>query len=143
MKEENRKLTKQMPYVPTKTELRLLETLLNPASRLKSVTDICKEARISRVTYYALFKRPDFCKLYRESAVDMILQAIAPMVHALLREAKRGNAQHLKMALEIAGVYVEKREVTTETYSERIKRIRAQSGKYKPLSISEHPAGGK
>jgi hypothetical protein len=106
MKKEERKLTE---YAPSKTELRLLEVLINPASRLRTVTEICKLAKIARQTYYEIFKRPEFCALYRSLSLDIIKRNTGPLVNTLIREANRGSAQHLKMALEMAYMYVEKR----------------------------------
>lgn len=120
---------KQAEYTPSRTELQLLEVLLDPASRLKPVTELCKEAGINRATYYTIFGRPEFKKLYREQSLSIIQRALAPICHAVIREAVRGSAQHAKMGLEMADVYTEKLEVTTETYAERVQRLRAAGQK--------------
>ncbi len=126
------KPTVSADYMPSKIEQRLLEILLDPASRMKSIAAICRDAKINRDTYYEIFKRQGFCKLYRESARAVILQNVAPMINSLVKEACRGSAPHLKMGLEIADVYTEKHDVVTETYAERMSRLieREQEIKY-------------
>lgn len=125
MKKEGQKLTnKDQKYTPNKTELRLLEVILDPFSWIKSVVDVCKMAKISRMTYYEIFKRPEFCALYRNESVKLLRRAAAPMVNALVREACRGNVPAIKIALEILDIYAEKHEVLTESYAERLARLR-------------------
>jgi hypothetical protein len=112
-------------YIPSKAALRLLEALLDPASRLKTVTAVCRIAKIHRDTYYELFKKVGFRNLYREISMDMIKYHIGPLVNALICEAVRGSYQHIKMALEIAGIYTEKKRVNVpelEGFGERLAR---------------------
>lgn len=94
---------------------------------MKSVKETIAEAKINRETYYKAFKKEGFRKLYKEEAMEIVRRAVAPMVNALVKEAKRGSAQHLKMGLEIGDIYTEKHEVVTETYADRIKRLRKES----------------
>lgn len=105
------KPTKSKKYVPSRTEQQLLSVLLDPASRLKTVSEICQDAKISRDTYYEIFKRSNFCALYKKEALNVIRRAVAPMTHALIREATRGSAPHLKMGLEITDIYTEKQDI--------------------------------
>ena len=105
---------KPTDYVPNRTALRLLEALSDPASRMKSVTEICKVAKISRDTYYKLLKERGFVEVYREFSFDMVKHKIAQLINALLHQATRGSAQHLRMALEMAGLYVKKQKEELE-----------------------------
>lgn len=95
-------------YVPTRAEMRLLDVLVNPSSLMMSVSGICRHAHINRDTYYEAFKRPEFREFYdcclKEVKV-VIFRHLAPMAHALVHEATRGSAPHLKMGLEIAGYF--------------------------------------
>lgn len=97
-------------WVLTKQELRLMEVLTDPASRLLPVLEICRIAKIGKDTYYRAFDKPDFCKFYRDSIGNLLKRAAVPLVNALLREALRGSAPHLKIALELCGVYDPKGE---------------------------------
>ncbi len=115
----------EKPYILTKAEERLLAVLLDPASRLRTVKENCKIARVNRDTYYAAFNKPGFERLYQAESMNLVRRDAAHMVNSLMREAKRGNVQALKIGLEMAGLYTEKHEVVTETYAEMIARIRA------------------
>ena len=120
---------KNAPYLPTKQEMKLLETLMDPQNRMKGVLEICKTAGIAKDTYYRAFAKPDFAELYRTQSLNIIRRNVMPIVNAMVKEAKRGSAQHQKMSLEMIGEYSEQHVVTTETYAERIKRLRGQSSK--------------
>ena len=112
-------------YIPNRTALRLLEALMDPASRLMTVTDVCRKAKIDRKTYYNLFKNKNFTDLFRSLSLDIVKHKSAQMANALIREATRGSAQHLKMALEMAGLYTEKKRVNVpeiEGFGERLAR---------------------
>jgi hypothetical protein len=98
-------------YKPTKAEQALLDVLLNPENRMKSVADVCKIAKIDRTTYYRAFAKPDFVEIYRQSAIDLVKQNVAPVLNTFIREAQRGSFQHGKILLEMAGVYVENAKV--------------------------------
>lgn len=99
-------------YTPTEKEKNLLEVLLNPDYRMKSVTDICKAAKCSRNIYYNAFEKPGFTELYKKQSVDLVKQSIAPIINTFIREAQRGSFQHGKVLLEMAGIYSEKSDVS-------------------------------
>lgn len=108
MVENSTKLEKA--YLPTKTEEALLEVLLNPANRLKTVEDQCKMVPCDKKTYYNAFKKQGFNDLYREMSLALITRNVAPVVNACVREAVRGSAVHIKIALTMADMYSEKSE---------------------------------
>jgi hypothetical protein len=119
-------------YEPTKLEEILLDILLNPENRLKSVTDICKLAKCDRVTYYRAMKKPEFVAYYQAEAKNLTKHAVGPIINTFIREAQRGSFQHGKVLLEMADVYTEKVEsvnynqnddVTGKTPVERQARI--------------------
>ena len=122
MKKGEQKVT---DYIPSKAAFRLLEVLLDPASRMKTVTERCKMCNIARKTYYEILKKPEFVNLYRSLALDILKHDSGALINTLRREALRGSAPHLKMALEMANLYAEKvdHNITTETYEERRKRL--------------------
>jgi hypothetical protein len=98
-------------YTPTEGEKRLLDVLLNPEYRTKSITDICKIAACSRFLYYDSFKKPGFQELYKAQSKALVDQSIAPVLNTFVREALRGSFQHGKVILEMAGLYSEKSQL--------------------------------
>ncbi len=94
-------------YKPTEKEKNLLEVLLNPENRMKSVTDICKLAKCTRPVYYEAFSKPGFVSLYKAQSMDLVRQSVAPILNTFVREALRGSFQHGKVLLEMADVYTE------------------------------------
>jgi hypothetical protein len=113
----------------SRNELILLEALVNPDSRRKTVVEICKICHISRTTYYRLLGNHEFFEVYQQLSVDIIKHKMAPLANALVREAVRGSAPHLRIALEIAGIYTpsgkgkKEPEQSTETYEQRLRRL--------------------
>jgi len=111
MEENNNLITTSQSiteYSPTESEKRLLEVLLSPEHRMKSITDICKIALCSRFVYYDSFKKPGFQALYKAQSKALVDQSIAPVLNTFVREALRGSFQHGKVILEMAGLYSEK-----------------------------------
>jgi hypothetical protein len=98
-------------YKPTEKEKNLLEVLLNPENRMKSITDICKLAKCTRPVYYEAFTKDGFVELYKRSSQDLVKQSVAPVLNTFIREAQRGSFQHGKVLLEMAGVYSDKLEL--------------------------------
>ena len=105
-------------YIPTEGEKRLLDVLLNPEYRTKSITDICKLAACSRFLYYDAFKKPGFQAIYKSQSKALVDQSIAPVLNTFVREALRGSFQHGKVILEMAGLYSEKSTIdVNETFN--------------------------
>jgi hypothetical protein len=98
----------------TRSERALLEVLLNPENRMKSVANICKIAKIDRSTYYRAFQKPDFVEIYKQQAIDLVKQSVAPIINTFIREAQRGSFQHGKILLEMAGVYSENLKLSAD-----------------------------
>lgn len=98
-------------YKLTEKEKNLLEVLLNPENRMKSITDICKLAKCSRPIYYEAFSKPGFVEIYKQRSMELIKQSIAPVLNTFIREAQRGSFQHGKVLLEMAGIYTEKQQL--------------------------------
>ena len=98
-------------YRPTTGELKLLEVLLNPEMRNKSVTEICTIAGVSRQTYYRAFEKPQFVALYESRAKDLVRAAVGPIINAFIKAAKEGSYTHGKVILEMAGLYVEPKKL--------------------------------
>lgn len=106
---------KHTKYKPTEKEKILLEILINPDYRMKSITDICKAAKCSRDVYYKAFAKTEFVELYKELSESLVKQSIAPVINAFIREAQRGSFNHGKVLLEMAGLYNKKDEDDTKT----------------------------
>ena len=102
------KAQKETKYKPTVAELRLLNVLLNPDHRLKSVTEICSLAPCTRKVYYYAFKKEKFVDYYIKESKQMISKAYAGIINASIRQALRGDATHAKMLLNMTGDYVDK-----------------------------------
>ena len=98
-------------YQPTEAENRILELLLTPEHRMKSITDICKLAACSRTIYYNAFKKPEFQAIYKAQSKALVDQSIAPVLNTFVREALRGSFQHGKVILEMAGLYSDKQQI--------------------------------
>jgi len=95
----------------TEKEKNLLEVLLNPENRMKSITDICKLAKCTRPVYYEAFSKPSFLEVYKSRSVDIVKQSLSSIINTFVREAQRGSFQHGKVLLEMAGVYTEAENV--------------------------------
>lgn len=106
---------KHTKYKPTEKEKILLEILINPDYRMKSITDICKAAKCSRDVYYKAFAKTEFVELYKELSESLVKQSIAPVINAFIREAQRGSFNHGKVLLEMAGLYNKKDDDDTKT----------------------------
>lgn len=101
-------------FKPTKAEAKLLEVMLNPAYRLKSISEVCEIAGISRRQYYNIFAKPEFVDHYKQESKSLASKHIGQVLNAFVKEASRGSFQHGKVLLEMAGVYQEttRKEVT-------------------------------
>jgi hypothetical protein len=95
-------------YKLTECEEKLLEALLNPENRMKNTKDLCQAIEISRDTYYASFKKPEFVKIYKEMSKELVTKAVGPIINSFVKEASRGSFQHGKVLLEMADLYTEK-----------------------------------
>ena len=120
-------LAENSAYLPTKAEERLLAAKLDPTNRLKTVVDLCKVAKIDPQTYYNAFRKQGFRQFYREAVIDVFRRDAAEVAHAMVKEAKHGNFQHGKLSLEMADIYTEELHVTTESYTDRLKRLRGDN----------------
>jgi hypothetical protein len=123
---------KATDYEPTKMEAAIIEALLNPASRLKTVTELCGIVGCDRKTYYRAFDKPAFVTYLNEQSMIAVKQSVAPVVMAFTREAVRGSFQHGKVLLEMAGLYVEKKEVKVD-HPERAREEFSDIIKKRPL----------
>lgn len=102
-------------YQLTESEEKLLDVLLNPDYRMKSVKEVCSLAQIGRTTYYAAFNKPEFKALYKAKSRELVDNAVAPVLNTFVREALRGSFQHGKVILEMAGLYSEKQQIDINT----------------------------
>lgn len=125
MQENERNLTDSGLSV---AERRLMEALLSPENRMKSITDICQIANISRTTYYNAFDNPVFVERYKREAKALVNKAVGPVVNAFLREAKKGSYKHGKVLLEMADLYTAK----------QVQEIVGQGGG--PIQVQAKPA---
>ena len=119
------KVQNSTDFIPTATQKKLCEALVNPGNRHKTISELCRIAKVDRKTYYNLSKKIEFVHWYQSICSDLIKAATGPVVNAMLREATRGSFPHIKMALEMAGMFTDKQEVfvAQETYEQWRKRV--------------------
>ena len=101
--------TQQSPtsYIATACERKILDALLDPANKYKTVTELCRVADVSRDVYYDAFKKPEFQAYYRYLTLELVKQSVAPVINTFIKEATRGSFQHGKVLLEMAELYQE------------------------------------
>jgi len=115
-------------YQPTNKEQSLLEVMLNPDYRTKSVVEWCRLANCDRKIYYNATAKPEFKALYEAKTKDLIKQSIGPVVNTFVREALRGSFQHGKVILEMAGLYSEKQNMQVNVTFEQLLKNALNSG---------------
>jgi hypothetical protein len=99
---------KSTEYRPTVAEKRLLEILLNPEHRLKSVTEICGLAKCDRHIYYTAFEKEAFVDYYTKQSKALIKKAHSGIINASIRQALRGDFAHTKLLLTMTGDYADR-----------------------------------
>lgn len=99
-------LTPSNDYIPQPAEERILETLLNPESLGKNVTEKCKMAKVSRAYYYDVIKKPEFKELLAQRSRDLIADKLSDVINAVYKFAisNAQNHQDRRMMLEMGGV---------------------------------------
>ena len=112
--------TKSNKYKPTPAEADILRAVLNPEYANLSVKDLCIQAGRSRKTYYQAFNKPEFVAFHEAKAIDLIKQAVSPIINTFIKEAKGGSFQHGKTLLEMAGMHVDKKELSGNVTIERV-----------------------
>ena len=123
MEKTGQKLTDAEDFKLTTVQARLLNILLNPDFLHRNISEKCKAAKISRQTYYTAMQNPHFRKIKREAAKGLIDDDVTSLVHALIKEGKRGSHQCIKMGLQIADIYTEKEEITVKgNWAEQLQR---------------------
>ncbi len=115
-------------YKLTEKESILIEVMLNPDNRMKSITDICKIANCTRTTYYESFSKAGFKAIYESKAKELVKNAVGPVINAFIKEAVRGSYQHGKTILEMAGVYSENQNVNLNVTFEQLLKKALESG---------------
>jgi hypothetical protein len=107
-------------YEPTEKEKAILEALLNPDNRMKSISDICKIANCTRPVYYLAFDKPGFKAIYESKSKELVKHAIGPVINAFIKEAVRGSFPHGKVILEMAGLHTEKQDLQLNVTFEQL-----------------------
>jgi hypothetical protein len=101
-------------YIPTPKEQDLLNILLDPFHRMSSITKICEMAKVSRHTYYVMYRKPEFQAYYRAMLIETVKQYGGQLVNIGIREARKGSFPHWKVLMEMGGLYNEKKTVEHE-----------------------------
>lgn len=94
-------------YIPTASEKKLLKVLINPENFGKSITEICKIAKVSRKVYYTATSKPEFVNYINGITKDILKDKIHDILIAACKYAIEcpNNHQDRKMLLELAGEY--------------------------------------
>lgn len=117
MKSDKQNLTE---YTPTVKEKALLEILLDPNHRTKSVTKICELAECSRNIYYDAFEKPEFVEYYKQKSKGLVEASLGKVVNAFIKQAEMGSYTHGKIILEMGGLYTEKTESTNKNLNANV-----------------------
>jgi hypothetical protein len=91
-------------YRPTREERKLLEVLLNPIHRHKSVVDLCTTAEVDRKVYYRAFEKPDFEAYFKRESKRIADRSVAAVINAFVKQAVAGSHKHGVTILEMAGM---------------------------------------
>lgn len=100
-------LTESDEYSPTPAELRILEVSLNPEHAGKTITDKCQIANVSRETWYAVFRKPQFKELVNKTALDLVHDGLSEAIAALRKSAANPSPKanpDRRLLFELAGV---------------------------------------
>lgn len=97
MVSEYAKLTPKMKKV--------LEIMSSARDEELSITELCRRAGVSTVSYYKYFNMPHFVNAYDKLTRDILKNAVYPIVKASIREGRKGSHQDRKMILEMTGDY--------------------------------------
>lgn len=90
----------------------LIEALVNPENRCRSISTICKDIGIDRKTYYKVIDKEEFRNLYERLSKNLVKDSIGLIINTFVSKAQDGSFQHGKVILEMAGIYNEKQDIS-------------------------------
>jgi hypothetical protein len=98
----------------TPNQLRLIEWLATPGDVRTPHTqgELAKEIGVKQETLSRWKSEPGLMETVGETARELLKKDLPEIYGALIREAKDGNFQHIKLALELSEHYVEKKQLT-------------------------------
>lgn len=121
------KVTKSAKYKPTTAEKKLLEVLVNPDFSGKSITEICKEANVSRKKYYDAMSKEPFIALVNQITMDLIKGKASDVINATFKYAMTAKGhQDRKLILSIAGVIADQ-EKQSKLLDAQIEKAEAEA----------------
>lgn len=95
-------------FHPTQKQEALLEVLLDPKTRLLSITKICELADCSREFYYTTMRNTAFVDYYKQLAEHFLKSKMGALIQYGLQEAFAGTPQspaYWKVLMEMAGAW--------------------------------------
>lgn len=101
----------------TDAERSLMTVMTDPSKIHFTVKEICEKAGVSRNTYYKAIKKKPFINEYKKRSAELVDSDIGEVVKALLKEAKKGSAKHIQIALEMSGLYSKNINVNQQSVS--------------------------
>lgn len=97
-------------FVPTARQAKVAEALANPEER-RPKSEILKELRVPRRTFYNWMRNPGFVK-YLSGVIDTYTDAELPEVwRQLMRQIRRGDTGAIKLYFEMKGKYRQQTEL--------------------------------
>ena len=87
----------------TSGKARLLAVLLNPELQDLTIDEKCKEAEISRPTYYQIINKPGFKEEFNDLSKGMAEKYAPDIIKRAIYDALNGKYQQQRMILEMAG----------------------------------------
>ena len=127
-------ITNNDKYIPTPSELKLVQVLSDPTCLGMSITDKCKKAEVSREVYYNAMRKPQFVEYYNNITEDIIKEHLNDIVMATIKYGIENpkNALDRKNILTIAGLYKENpsvvNNISTLSDEELEKRLKEFEG---------------
>lgn len=96
-------------YGLTPERVRLLEVMAEPTTlRKRKIVDICKEAGVSRQTYYSAVADPEFQELLKKMTKQLVSPHLPQLINAYVKYALGGSVKHGDALLKMSGLLEDK-----------------------------------
>lgn len=102
---KNKQVTLDTMEQLTFARKKLLDAMLDPANRMKSIIKLCEIADISRGVYYKAMKDPAFVAELKERSLEVVIGFIPSSINALGKKAASGDIKAISIVLEMAGMH--------------------------------------
>jgi hypothetical protein len=96
----------------TQLETRILKAAASAAGNRVTIEYLADQAGCSVGTIYKRLQDPDFRAMFLETMKGLIVAEVPEILQKFAEKGKEGSYQHGKLILEIAGAYLEKKEIS-------------------------------